>query len=278
MQELKSDVLFTIKNLECSYNGSDPVLVINSIIFYKGKITAVLGASGAGKSTILETLGLMNKTFINGSDIVFHTSSGQSVSYRDLWKKDQYKELETIRNQHFSFVFQETNLMPNFTAYENVCLGQMFQGKGYSDSFEKARETMERLGMADIDDQKKTNELSGGQKQRLAFIRAVTPEYSVLFGDEPTGNLDEKTSEDLMNILRGDVQQKQVSAIIVTHNINLAVRFADVIMIITKSGETGELLPENVFSRFLNDDGSCIWKNHQDQELHNVEKMIKNLL
>jgi ABC-type lipoprotein export system ATPase subunit len=278
MHELKSDILFTIKNLECSYNGNDPVLVINSITLHRGKITAVLGASGAGKSTILETLGLMNKTFSNGSDIVFHPNNGQEVSYRDLWKKNQYKELETIRNQHFSFVFQETNLMPNFTAYENVCLGQMFQGKAYSASFMKARETMERLGMADIDDQKKTNELSGGQKQRLAFIRAVTPEYSVLFGDEPTGNLDEKTSEDLMNILRGDVQQKQVSAVIVTHNINLAVRFADVIMIITKSGETGELLTENVFSKSLNDTGAQVWNNYHGKELHNVEKMIKNLL
>lgn len=278
MQELKSDILFTIENLECSYNGSDPVLVIKSIALYKGKITAVLGASGAGKSTILETLGLMNKTFSNGSDIVFHTNNHQSVSYRDLWKKHQYKELETIRNRHFSFIFQETNLMPNFTAYENVCLGQMFQGKGYRASFEKARETMERLGLADIDDQKKTNELSGGQKQRLAFIRAVTPEYSVLFGDEPTGNLDEKTSEDLMNILRDDVQQKKVSAVIVTHNINLAVRFADVIMIITKNGDTGRLLPENVFSKVLNDKGEHVWNNYQGRELNHLEKMIKNLL
>lgn len=275
---MKSEPLFTIENLECSYNGIDTVLVIHKLTFHKGKITAVLGASGAGKSTILETMGLMNKTFINGSDIVFHTSIGETVSYRELWKKKQYKELETIRNRHFSFIFQDTNLMPNFTAYENVCLGQMFQGKGYKAAFEKARETMERLGLAEIDHYKKTNELSGGQKQRLAFIRAVTPEYSVLFGDEPTGNLDEKTSEDLMNIIREDVQKKQVSAIIVTHNISQAVRFADVIMVITKSAEKGELLPEHVFARDLNDNGGYIWKNQFDQEVKNIEKMVKTLL
>ena len=278
MTTLNSEPLFSLENLCCSYNGTDTILEIKSLKLERGKTTAVLGVSGAGKSTILETLGLMNKTFNNGSDIIFHTGDGEKVSYSELWERKNIKKLEAIRNRHFSFIFQETNLMPNFTAYENVCLGQMFQGTDLKSAFEKAKETMNRLGLDEVDHRKKPTELSGGQKQRLAFIRAVTPEYTVLFGDEPTGNLDEKTSEDLMNIIRDDVQKKNVSAIIVTHNIRLAVKFADVIVIITKSGDKGELLPENIFYRTDDSLENNIWLGHKKNEVINIEAKIKDLL
>jgi ABC-type lipoprotein export system ATPase subunit len=239
---------------------------------------AILGASGAGKSTILETLGLMNKTFVNGSHIVFNDDNGQEFPFDGMWNKKNGKDLEIIRNKHFSFIFQETNLMQNFTAYENVCLSQMLQGTSLSEATAQASDQMNNIGLSEIDHAKKANELSGGQKQRLAFVRAITPKYTVLFGDEPTGNLDEKTSEDLLSILKDDVINKGVSVIIVTHNIKLSVRFADLIMVITKSGKIGKLESKNIFTLEKTPSGSLLWKDYLGAELNGIEKRVRGLL
>lgn len=269
--------LFEIKNLACSYNGADIVLEIDHLTIPRGKMIAILGASGAGKSTILESLGLMNKTFINGSQILFYDMNGEQYSFESLWNSKKPDDIEFIRNQHFSFIFQETNLMQNFTAYENACLSQMIQGRSFSEAMNETRKHMVEIGLAEIDINKKAHELSGGQKQRLAFIRAITPQYTVLFGDEPTGNLDEKTSEDLISILKNDTSQKGVSVIIVTHNIKLSVRFADIIMVITKKDKTGRLEEKNIFFSQSNYEEK-IWKNLKDEEIPHMEDRIKKLL
>lgn len=273
----EKQTLFVINNLQCSYNGSDVVLDIDELIIPRGKLIAILGVSGAGKSTILETLGLMNKTFVNGSKISFHDRNEQVFNYERLWNDKNQLDIEKIRRDHFSFIFQETNLMQNFTAYENVCLSQMLQGITKSEAFSKASQSMKDIGLSEIDADQKAYELSGGQRQRIAFVRAITPEYSVLFGDEPTGNLDEKSSFDLMAIIRDDVQKKNVSAIIVTHNIKLSAEFADIIMVITKQDKRGTLLKEHIYTAEIHNDKKA-WTNTAGNSILNIVEQVRTLL
>src|SRR6185295_19963175 len=113
------NILFKITDLQCSYNGSKrPVLNIESLIIHRGKIVFLIGASGSGKSTLLETLGLMNNTLTKG-EILFIPNDSEQFEYSILWNKNQEYSIASIRKKHFSFIFQNTNLMENFTAYEN---------------------------------------------------------------------------------------------------------------------------------------------------------------
>lgn len=249
-----TQALFQITNLQCAYkeeNGLPKlVLEIPALTIPKGKITMFLGQSGVGKSTILETLGLMNNTLRGGSSICFRPDGKEEYYLERLYREKKEKEIADIRNRHYSFIFQSTNLMPNFTAYENVYLSQMIQGVSLGVAEKNAERVMQEIGLGEIDRAKKAMELSGGQRQRLAFVRAVTPEFSVLFGDEPTGNLDEGNSEDLMHILRKEVTDKQRSAIIVTHDIDMALQFADVIMVLTLNDKrVGELQEQYIFHK-----------------------------
>ena len=248
--------LFEIENLKCSYNGGNPVLEIKNLSISQGKLVVIIGLSGAGKSTLLETLGLMNNTINNNSSIKFLPSKNESYDFSDIWDAKNDNSIFDVRRKHFSFIFQSTNLMPNFTVYENICLTQMFQGKSTEESMENAEHWMGKLGLQEVDKHKKSYEISGGQAQRVAFVRAITPEFTVLFGDEPTGNLDERNSWDLMRILKERVVEGNKTAIIVTHNIKLALAFADQIVMITKLNQHGTIESENVF---LKDDKSGNW-------------------
>ncbi len=241
--------LFEINNLKCSYNGGPTVLDINKLSITKGKLVVIVGVSGSGKSTLLETLGLMNNTIKNGSSIKFLPSENESLNFENLWDTKNNGAIYEVRRRHFSFIFQNTNLMPNFTVYENICLTQMLQGKSAKKSIERAEYFMNLIGLEEIDKNKKSYEISGGQAQRVAFVRAITPNFSVLFGDEPTGNLDEKNSSDLMRILKERIVDWNKTAIIVTHNIELALEFGDQIIMITKPNQHGTIEPENIFLR-----------------------------
>lgn len=241
--------LFEINNLTCSYNGGPSVLDVKNLSISKGKLVVIFGVSGSGKSTLLETLGLMNNTINNGSSIIFLPKPNESYHFDKIWDIKNNERIFQVRREHFSFIFQSTNLMPNFTVYENICITQMLQGKSSKDSIKKAEYYMGLLGLEDIEKDKKSFEISGGQAQRVAFVRAITPELTVLFGDEPTGNLDEKNSWDLMQLLKEKVVSRDRTAIIVTHNIELAVEFADQIIMITKPNQHGTIKSENIFLR-----------------------------
>lgn len=256
--------LFEINNLKCSYNNKDIVLEVDHLIIPKGKLVTIVGLSGAGKSTFLETLGLMNNTFQNGSEVLFYPNGDDSSSFdlNNIWSGGNDALLSEIRRQHFSFIFQSTNLMSNFTTYENVCLTQMLQGKSFMESMDISRKMMNMVGLEEISEQKNTFEISGGQRQRVAFVRAITPDYSVLFGDEPTGNLDEKNSRDLMYLMKQKIEELNKTAIIVTHNIEMALEFADSLIVISKPNAHGVIIGENVFN--INDDGSS-WVNLDDK-------------
>ena len=252
--------IFEINNLKCSYNGGPAVLEIERLAITSGKLVVILGLSGAGKSTFLETIGLMNKTITPDSSIQFKPSINEKYDYLDLWNDND--EIYDVRREHFSFIFQNTNLMPNFTVYENICLTQMLQGKSKKEAIKNAKILMQQIGLDEIDETKKPYELSGGQAQRVAFVRAITPDFSVLFGDEPTGNLDEKNSWDLMMILKEKVVGMGKTAIIVTHNLELALGFADQIILITKPNAHGVISANNVFNKNHSEN---VWESNRDK-------------
>lgn len=267
--------LFHLKNLSCAYRRADgsttpPVLTVEQLELPIGKMVILLGKSGAGKSTILETLGLMNNTLSPESELLFSPNDKEQYRFEKIWANPQIAD---IRKRHFSFIFQNTNLMPNFTVYENICLTQMIQGTSYKDALQKARETMRRIGLQEIDEHKKPHELSGGQRQRVAFVRAITPNFSVLFGDEPTGNLDEINSRELMTMLRDNIQQHGRTAIIVTHNIDLALEFGDQIIILTKDNEEkcGQIDPKNIFYRPTNPNANAAAWHTRQAQYNNVQ-------
>ena len=236
------DRLFEIEKLRCSYDKvfregiSKVILEINNLIIPKGKKVFIVGESGIGKSTILETLGLMNKTFVTSKDSKFLFFEGDiPIDLAAMWDRKSDKRLSAFRLKNFSFIFQSTNLMRNFTAFENISFTRMLQGYSKFSCFNRTRKLLVDLGLEHVDDKRMAQELSGGQQQRLAFARAILPDFSVLFGDEPTGNLDPENANRVMQILSNKLNELDgASAIIVTHDMHLAIMFADIIIKIRK--------------------------------------------
>lgn len=234
--------LFEIENLRCSYERpyvegrSRVVLEIKKLNIARGQKAFIVGESGIGKSTILETLGMMNNTLVsnNNTRFVFIDENNKEQNLKEMWYTSD-DELSAFRRTNYSFIFQSTNLMRNFTAYENVAFTRMQQGHTREEAFERTRQVLMDLGLEHIDETRMAQELSGGQQQRLAFARAILPDFSVLFGDEPTGNLDPENAMRVMSILSQKLdEQNGASAIIVSHDMHLATSFADVIIKIKK--------------------------------------------
>ena len=244
------DSIFSIRNLSCSYSlkVEEQVLHIEKLDIPKGKIVFLLGASGSGKSTLLETLGLMNNTIAQG-EIDFNTK--EKISFPTLWAANNQTQLSLVRKKHFSFIFQNTNLMENFTAYENVCLSRMIKEDATQEAvLDGAKALMQKVKLPEneVGLSSLAVNLSGGQRQRVAFVRALNAGFTVLFGDEPTGNLDEANANELFEVIKSNINEN-LTAIIVSHDINLAVKHADQIVVITKNKEKGygESLQENIF-------------------------------
>jgi lipoprotein-releasing system ATP-binding protein len=265
--------LFEIENLRCSYDReyregvSKVVLEIDRLVIPRGKKVFIVGESGIGKSTILETLGMMNNTIVPDAacKFVFYEEDNNGINLPELWKKKD-AELSAFRLKHFSFIFQSTNLMRNFTAYENIALTRMLQGYSRQASFERAKSVLKDLGLEHIDEERMTQELSGGQQQRLAFARAILPDFSVLFGDEPTGNLDSDNAVKAMEILTNKLGEMEgSSAIIVSHDMHLAVTFADVIIKIRKMARPSASVKDEITYYGVIDD-SCVFTRNNDGE------------
>jgi lipoprotein-releasing system ATP-binding protein len=252
---MMDEVIFSIDRLACSYSRDekDKVLYIERLRIPRGKIVFLLGASGCGKSTLLETLGLMNNTIAAGSVDLYPGDGGPKINLPELWKKEDEDLINEVRKKYYSFIFQNTNLMENFTAYENVCLSGMIKEDVTQEAIlSEARVLMERIKLPEDEVNLETLavNLSGGQRQRLAFARAFNNKATVLFGDEPTGNLDEANARELFELIKSNLGSR-LSSIIVSHDINLAVRYADQIIVITKekSKNYGEVRSENIFNR-----------------------------
>jgi ABC-type lipoprotein export system ATPase subunit len=263
--------IFQIKNLNCKYHKSKfPVLVINELNIQEGKIVFFIGASGVGKSTILETLGLMNNTISKQHDTLFSFNcTNENIDLLTIWGKGE-KFLSSFRRKYLSFIFQNTNLFTNLTMYENACITQVLQGKTELEAVKNSTKIFKRI-LNDIIGNKiedrKITEMSGGQRQRLAFTRAISTDYSVLFADEPTGNLDLANAHNLMRILAEDIRRNNKTSIIVSHDISLAIEFADEIVLIDKRESEDKTYKYGYIS------SETIYKKNGGNWINNKEEM-----
>lgn len=175
----------------------------------KGEFLALMGPSGSGKSTLMNVLGCLD-TPTKGSYILNGTEVGRL--------NDQ--ELSAIRNREIGFVFQTFNLLPRLTALENVALPLVYAGVGKKERLERARVALEDVGLGNRITHR-PNELSGGQRQRVAIARALVNKPSLLLADEPTGNLDSKTTAEIMQLI-DEIHRKGNTIIVVTHEEEIA--------------------------------------------------------
>lgn len=201
-----------LQNVKKVYHmGEVKVHALRGISFevQKGEYIAIMGPSGSGKSTLMNILGCLD-TPTEGS----YRLNGQNVQAMDD------AELAKIRNREIGFVFQSFNLLPRMTALENVALPLVYSGVPKKERLERAMEMLAKVGLADRANHK-PNELSGGQSQRVAIARALVNNPSILLADEPTGNLDSVTSEEIMSLF-DELYQQGHTIILVTHEPNVA--------------------------------------------------------
>jgi len=199
--------LLEIKNLEKTYYDeavSTPVLKGLSFSIKLGEFVSIMGPSGSGKSTLLHILGFLDRP--TGGEYLFDDKSIDEYSE---------EELAHIRNKKMGFVFQTFNLLPRTTVLENVKLPLLYSGINESKWDDMAKEAIEAVGLSHRLDFE-TSQLSGGERQRVAIARALVNKPNVIFADEPTGNLDSKSGEQVMNIIR-KLHDKGHTVILITH-------------------------------------------------------------
>lgn len=193
------------------YMGNQAITVLKgiSLDIFKNEYVALMGPSGSGKSTLMNILGCLDsptggKYVLNGKDV----------------SKMPDDDLAEVRNTEIGFVFQQFNLLPRLTAAENVALPLIYAGVPKKERIERAMDALKKVGLADRSHHK-SNELSGGQIQRVAIARALVNNPAILLADEPTGNLDSKTSVEVMQIF-GKIQEAGNTVVLVTHEEDIA--------------------------------------------------------
>ncbi|QTE22944.1 ABC transporter ATP-binding protein [Polaribacter cellanae] len=200
------------KNIH-KYYGDVEVLKGVDLHIKKGEIVAIVGPSGAGKTTLLQILGTLDKPL---------KEQNFELSVNDISLKNlSDKELSSFRNNHIGFIFQFHQLLPEFTALENVCIPAFIGKKGKKETEKRAQEILQFLGLSHRT-RHKPNELSGGEQQRVAVARALINNPSVILADEPSGNLDSESAKNLHELffkLRDEFGQ---TFVLVTHNKELA--------------------------------------------------------
>ncbi len=186
-----------------------------------GQFTVFIGPSGSGKSTLLNIIGLL-ETPTSGKVVL----EGQDISGLDK------NELASYRNEKIGFIFQFHYLLPEFTALENILVPYWIgKGKPSLDIVDRARYLMKRIGIEQFGD-KYPNQMSGGQQQRVAIARSLINRPKIIFADEPTGNLDSKTSDMVMELLKEIVRENETNLVMVTHDRDIAVGADRVIEIV----------------------------------------------
>lgn len=200
------------ENIHKSF-GDLEVLKGVSLHINKGEVVSIVGASGAGKTTLLQILGTLDRMSRNGNARLLINDVNVELL--------NPKKLARFRNKHIGFIFQFHQLLPEFTAVENVCIPAYIAGKSKKEAEDKAKELLDFLGLSHRYDHK-PKELSGGEQQRVAVARALVNNPDIIFADEPSGNLDSESAENLHRLffrLRDEFQQ---TFVIVTHNEELA--------------------------------------------------------
>jgi putative ABC transport system ATP-binding protein len=210
------------RNLTKAYQmGSNEVIALDSVsvTFEPGEYVAVQGTSGSGKSTLLNILGALDQP-----------TSGEVLFDNEPLAPLDKKSLAHYRRRSVGMIFQNFNLIPTMTAVENVSLALAFGGMRGRRREERATELLNRVGLAGRLSHR-PSELSGGEQQRVAIARALANKPRVLLADEPTGNLDSTRAEELLSLLRAMVDTDSLTVVMVTHDRELAARFADRVVI-----------------------------------------------
>lgn len=212
------------------YLGKNELQVLKgiSLDIFKNEYVALMGPSGSGKSTLMNLLGCLDtpsggKYILNGKDV----------------SRMPDNDLAEVRNKEIGFVFQQFNLLPRLTAAENVALPLVYSGVGKKERMERAMEVLTRVKLEDRSHHK-PNEMSGGQAQRVAIARALINNPSIILADEPTGNLDTKTSYEIMEIL-GNIHSEGNTVILVTHEEDISMYARRVIRLRDGVVETDKL-------------------------------------
>ena len=201
-----------VKNLEKTYYVGDmEVNALRGVSFniLKSQFSAIMGPSGSGKSTLMHIIGCLDSP-TKGE---YHLNGENVANMQD-------DQLAKIRNKEIGFVFQKFHLLPRNTALENVMLPLKYASVGKTERSKKAMEALTQVGLADRVDHR-PSELSGGQQQRVAIARALVNSPAILFADEPTGNLDSKTGEEVMNLLH-ELNDKGQTIVLITHEKGIA--------------------------------------------------------
>ena len=198
------------KNIHKSY-GNVEVLKGVDLHIQKGEIVAIVGPSGAGKTTLLQILGTLDKPTL---------VDALSINDVDITKLND-KAISNFRNRHIGFVFQFHQLLPEFTAVENVCIPAFIANKPRKEVEKRARELLDFLGLSHRYEHK-PNELSGGEQQRVAIARALINNPDVIFADEPSGNLDTENAQNLYKLIFELREKFGQTFVIVSHNLDLA--------------------------------------------------------
>ncbi len=229
--------MISVQELKKTYiMGLEKVHALQSITLdiKKNEFVALMGPSGSGKSTLMNLLGCLDtptsgRYWLNGTDV-----SSMSDS-----------ELAEVRNKEIGFVFQTFNLLPRLSALENVALPLVYAGLNKTKRINRAMEVLDAVGLGDRVEHK-PNELSGGQRQRVALARALVNSPSIILADEPTGNLDSKTSVEIMGIFE-EIHRAGNTIIVVTHEPDIADHAHRVVKLIDGLVET-DLLNENIIT------------------------------
>ncbi len=207
-----SDAIIKLEDIRKSYfMGTQAIPVLKGITMdiFRNEYVALMGPSGSGKSTLMNILGCLDSP----------TGGKYILNDKDVSKMPD-DDLAEVRNTEIGFVFQQFNLLPRLSAAENVALPLIYAGIGKKERMERALEALAKVDLADRSHHK-SNELSGGQIQRVAIARALVNNPSILLADEPTGNLDSKTSVEVMKIF-GKIQDAGNTVILVTHEEDIA--------------------------------------------------------
>lgn len=201
--------MIVAENINKSY-GKLQVLKNVSLSINKAEVVSIVGSSGAGKTTLLQILGTLDKS-----------DSGKVLINDTLVSELKDSKRAAFRNKNIGFVFQFHHLLPEFTAIENICIPAFIAGLSKKEAEEKAKELLSFLGLSERNNHK-PSELSGGEQQRVAVARALINNPSVVFADEPSGNLDSATAKDLHELFFTLREKFDQTFVIVTHNQELA--------------------------------------------------------
>lgn len=206
-----------VKDLYKVYRiGDTRVLALNGVAFsiYKGEFCAIVGTSGSGKSTLLNMLaGLEAPT------------KGEIIIKNEHIERKSENQLVKFRREHIGFIFQSFNLMSTMNAIENVALPLTFQGMDKKERLERSNQVLDMVGLNQHKMHRPT-QMSGGQQQRVGVARALVVNPEIIFADEPTGNLDSNTSEEVMGLMKKVVREQNQTLVMVTHD-NYLASFAD---------------------------------------------------